>query len=343
MGNGGMNVGVRVRRRGFISAYVELQRRRHLDKLGVALVSRIVREQLKDFPGLRERDPEDVVHDFFVARITALTAMLLAQATNDDSYAKLTRRTAKNWIIDQARATGTGPLRRSIEKVLNQAPEFEQVPAGLEGAGRWRIGNNVGPPWAGDPDELLAVAWAVPNVRVPRWTKGTRRPPVADRSAMVAILYAVLQQAGGSVEIAQLVHVFARRFAAALDPKEVSLPDHENEEDADDDGTVGTEVASEEPDPGELVIAEFVAADVRAAAAEIVGRLSDQERGIVRILDDNAAVMQHLNRGRSQSALFVQQLKSKIRELAGTGDDRTDIVAAVIAQCADPADGQITR
>jgi hypothetical protein len=321
-----------------ISAYAELQQLGRMDRRGVALISRIVREESKRFTALEELDLEDLTHDFFVAKITALTAMLLAQATSDESFGKLVRRTVRNWMIDRARTTGTGPLRRSIEKILAETPQFECVPAGQEGAGRWRLAHTHGPPWGGDPDSLVAVAWAVPDVRVPIWSQGTRRAPIADRPSIVSILEAILQAAAGSLETAQLVHVFARRFAAAMDPIEVPLPEHQDD---DDEDGAGTDVPSEAPGPEDLVIAESMAAEAAAAANEIVERLSDDERAIVSIIDDPAAVMQRLGRARSQSAEFTRRLKAKIRELAGTGEDRDEIVRAVIAICGGSQNGQI--
>lgn len=319
-----------------ISAYEELHQQGHLHRRGVALVSRIVREESKRFSALEHLDHEDLTHDFFVARIAALTAMLLAQATSDDSFGKLVRRTVRNWMIDQARATGTGPLRRSIEKILSETALFECVTDGQEGAGRWRIAHTAGQPWGGDPDSLVAVAWAVPDVRVPAWKKGTRRAPVADRHSLVAMLEAVLQAAAGSLETAQLVHVFAQRFAAALDPIEVPLSEQQHED--DEHGSV--DVRSETPGPEELVIAESVAAETAEAAAQIVERLSDDERTILCIIDDPAAVMRQLGLARSQSAEFTRRLKAKIRELVGTSVDRDEIVLAAIALCSGPQNGQ---
>jgi hypothetical protein len=154
----------------------------------------------------------------------------------------------------------------------------------------------------------------------------------------VSILEAILQAAAGSLETAQLVHVFARRFAAAMDPIEVPLPEHQDD---DDEDGAGTDVPSEAPGPEDLVIAESMAAEAAAAANEIVERLSDDERAIVSIIDDPAAVMQRLGRARSQSAEFTRRLKAKIRELAGTGEDRDEIVRAVIAICGGSQNGQI--
>ncbi|MFH5211492.1 hypothetical protein [Antrihabitans spumae] len=290
---------------------------------------------MRRFHALAGREADDVVQEFFVDRIQALTAMLLAQATSDDSFGRLVRRSVQNWLIDQARKTGTGPLRRAIEKVLDESLEFDRVPLGHAGAGRWRLAGTNGEPWGGDTGRLIAVAWGVPNVRVPKWSSSSRRPPVADRATLVAIAHAILREAGGSLETAQLVHVFSQRFAASLDPIVISL-DEGSDEDLDKDAP-SADLPAEGTGPEEFVIAESVALDVAVAAAEIAGRLSDIERAIIPVLDNSAAVRERLGLGRSQSAQFASTLKSKIRALAGTREDRDEIVREVIAVCGGPA------
>jgi hypothetical protein len=319
-----------------IAAYEELREQGFLGSHGVALVSTVVREELGRFPVLAEQDSDDVVQEFFVDRIQVLTVMLLAQATNNDSFGRLVRRTARNWLIDQARKTGAGALRRTIEKMLGESADFDEVPAGHAGAGRWRLVGTSGEPWGGDTGRLIAAAWAVPNVRVPKWSSKSRRPPIADRQSLVAIARAILHEAGGSLETAQIVHVFALRFAAALDPLEVSL-DADSNEDADIPTPRG-EPPSQELGPEDLVIAEDVALDVAVAAAEIVGRLSGAERALIPVLDDSSKVRERLGLGRSQSAHFASTLKAKIRSLAGTAQNRDEIVREVIALCGGPAD-----
>lgn len=266
---------------------------------------------------------EDVVQDFLVDRIKPLTALLLTQATGDDSLARLLRASIKNWLIDRARATGTGPMRRTIEKVLSTAPDFERVADGEAGAGRWRMTGSEAEPWAGNVDDLTAAAWSVRDVRVPKWSSPTRRAPLADRESLIAIIRAVLARAAGSVETAHLVAVFANRFAAALDPLVASIDDDDNPID----------VESVAFDPEETLIAAEVTLDVATAAAEIAGRLTNTEREIVPILHDGAAIRRKLGEGRTQCAAYAARLKAKICELAGTGGDAEEIVREVVALC----------
>jgi hypothetical protein len=65
--------------------------------------------------------------------------------------------------------------------------------------------------------DLVTVAYAVPGVQRVRWPSGSRRSPIAERKSLVAIAEAVLDAAGGSLAVSQLVAVFAQRFPAAVD------------------------------------------------------------------------------------------------------------------------------
>ncbi|WP_404650468.1 hypothetical protein [Rhodococcus sp. 27YEA6] len=143
---------------------------------------------------------------------------------------------------------------------------------------------------------------------------------------MTAIARAVLATAEGSLEIAQLVNVFARRFAAALDPVEMSLGKMES-----------SEVPSCETTPEDLVVAVDSEIDAASAAAEIFTRLTETERAVLRVLLDSSAVQERLGLGRSQSAQFATRLKAKIRDLAGTGPEAEQVTLEVIWLCGGPA------
>ncbi|MBM4569057.1 hypothetical protein GS489_00700 [Rhodococcus hoagii] len=299
----------------------------YLGSAGLNLVLNLMKGELHRFPALKHAstDIDDFVQDFLVDRVKPLTAKLVAEATDDDSVGRLLRKSIRNWLIDRARATGTGALRRSIEKVLSDEAAFEKV-AGGPGAGWWRLTGSQAAPWGGDPSVLVGAAWKVPDVRAPKWSSTSRRPPVADRPSLVAILEAVFRTAGGSLEIAQLVNVLARRFAAALDPVMTSASEH------DDLASTPTS----DPTPEDLLISDESDADAASAAAEIVGRLSDIERAIVPLLDDSGAVRSHLGLGRSQSAQFAARLKAKIMQLAGTGPESEHVAREVIGLCGGP-------
>jgi hypothetical protein len=195
------------------------------------LIFQFVREEAHRFPVLAPRsgwqkvDLEDLCGEFLADRIQQVTVMLLAQAGDEASMGRLLRKSIRYWLIDQARKTAVGGLRRSLENVLAAEDAFEQVPAEDAGGGRWRLTSTSVLPWAGSTEDLVDVARAVPNVKIPKWSSTTRRGPVADRRSIVAVAAAVLDAAGGSLEVAQLVAVFVARFPVVLDPAVSSLPD----------------------------------------------------------------------------------------------------------------------
>ena len=303
---------------------------RELGCVGVkclGLIQKLIREEVRRFPALaptvgwRAADLEDVVGEFLADRLEKVTATLMAQAVDDASMGRLLRRSIRHWLIDQARKTGVGALRRTLERVLQEDDQFEKVPAGEVGAGRWRLTGVSAPPWSGAIDDLVGAARAVPNVKIPKWSSSARRPPVADRASITATLRAVLAAAIGSLEVGQMVEVFVQRFPAVLDP--VVAPISELS-----DSARGAGLTPEE----EIIAAEDdLAAGV--TAAEIVGMLSPDERRIVPHLDDPAAVQALLGCGRSQAYHHTKRLKEKLAQLVGDGDEVRSVGLEVIRLC----------
>jgi hypothetical protein len=159
-------------------------------------------------------------------------------------------------------------------------------------------------------------------VRIPPWSSGGRRPPVADRASIVAVAHAVLEAAAGSMEVAQIVAVFLVRFPAVVDPPVVLMQDHHD-----------VVVRAEELTPEEHVIAaeDELAAGVRAA--EVAGMLSAAERQLVPHLADIPAIQQVLGCGRSQAYHHAKRLKDKLAQLVGEGEDVRAVGLEVIRLC----------
>ncbi|MFE4828112.1 hypothetical protein [Streptomyces sp. NPDC056672] len=279
------------------------------------MVHKLLKEETRRFPALthgtgwQPADWEDLFGDFLEERAKAVTANLLSLATDDASMGRLLRRSIRNWLIDRARETGPGALRRRLEEVLSAEPEFEQVPEGQPGAKRWRLQGSGWAPWSGDSGKLVEAAQAVSAVRIPKWSSTTRRAPIADRASIVAVASAVLSTAGSSLETAQLVEVFTVRFPIVLDPVIVST--EEGSEGAYRDVALTPEEA--------MVAAE---ADLEAAvtAEEIVGMLSPEERRLVPIADQQLKVRELLRCGRSQASLKVKRLRERLSQLIGDHD-----------------------
>ncbi|WP_326759126.1 hypothetical protein OHB35_15215 [Streptomyces phaeochromogenes] len=312
-----------------ISTFDELHELGHFGPVCLSLIYKLVWEEARRLPvlapaaGWQKADLEDLLGDFLADRIEPVTANLLALAKDDDSVGKLLRTSIRHWLIDRSRKTAVVSVGRSLEKVLSDSASFEMVLPGSEGAGRWRLANTTVQPWSGPLTPLVEAAYAVPNIKIPRWNSETRRAPIADRASIEAVIHAVLTAAAGSMEVAQLVEVFTNRFPVVLDPVVVSLPP--------DAGSVIAVDAH--PSPEELVL-ECVDDTEDASRAEgIVSVLSPQERRTVPYLNSAGGIQTLLGCGRSQAYHHAARLREKLRQLVGDGDDVRSVGSEVIRLC----------
>ncbi|GLY71087.1 hypothetical protein Atai01_77060 [Amycolatopsis taiwanensis] len=277
--------------------------------------------------GWQQADLEDLVGKFLTERLEKVTANFLALASDDASMGRLLRKSIRYWLVDQARQTAVGAVRRAVEKVLADEQDFERVPSGEPGTGRWRLAGTAVGPWSGVIDDLVVAARVVPNVKIPKWSSTTRRPPMANRASIAAVIRAVLTAAEGSLEIAQLIEVFVARFPVVLDPATVPRLDA-TEFDAPDRAALT---------PEEQVIAVEEEINAAASAVSVVAMLSPQEREIVRHFGDIPAIQALLNCGRTQAYHQVKRLREKLAQLVGDSDDVRAVGLEVIRLCGGPA------
>ena len=267
----------------------EVQALGHLGEACVKLLFALMREETRRFtvlcpPGGWDRDAvEDLASEFFVEKVEKLTADLVTIGVTPQIVGKLMRRWIRNFLIDRARDTPLGRIRRKLEEdMLGRDPEFLRVPAGEEGAGRWYLAGQPSYPYGGDFAPLIDAAYAVPGVKAVRWS-GPRRPPLTSDASLRAIVAAVLTAAGGSLEVAQLVHVVAQRFPAAAEPEDVTI----------DDDTFDrvTRMGSDDP---------ALAVETGESISAVLDQLSPSQRALMPYLErDVNTVMELLNVGRS--------------------------------------------
>ncbi|MFD8814005.1 hypothetical protein ACFV23_21535 [Streptomyces sp. NPDC059627] len=283
------------------------------------MIYKLIREEVRRLPvltpaaGWQEADLEDLLGDFLVERIEPVTANLLAQAKNDNSVGKLLRTSIRHWLVDRSRKTAVVSLGRSLEKVLSDSEAFEPVPPGTEGAGRWRLASTTVQPWSGPVTQLVEAAYAVPNIKIPKWNSETRRAPVADRASIEAVIHAVLTVAAGSMELAQMVEVFTGRFPVVFDPVVVLLPT--------DAGSGIT--ADAQSSPEEIALALVDDSEAASTAEGIVSMLSPQERRMVPYLDSPGEIQTLLGCGRSQAYHHAARLREKLSQLVGDDEVRS--------------------
>ena len=303
----------------------EVQTLGRLDEACVKLLCALMAEETRRFavlrpPGGWARDEvESLVSEFFIKKGQRLTADLVTIGVTPEVVGKVMRRWIRNFLIDRARDTPLGRIRRKLEEdMLGQYPEFLQVPPGEEGAGRWYLAGQPSYPYGGDFTPLIEAAYAVPGVKAVSWS-GPRRPPLTSDASLRAIVAAVLTAAGGSLEVAQLVHVVAQRFPAAAEPEDVTI----------DDDTFDRVTRMESDDPG-------FAFETGESISAVLDQLSPSQRALVPYLDrDINAVMEVLNVGRSRAYEAVRHLKGVLDRLLPDDETRAVVYTAVVERCSE--------
>ena len=303
----------------------EVQALGQLDEAGVKLLCALMAEETRRFvvlrpPGGWARDEvESLVSEFFIRKGQSLTADLVTIGVTPEVVGKVTRRWIRNFLIDRARRTPLGRIRRKLEEdMLGQYPDFLQVPPGEEGAGRWYLAGQPSYPYGGDFTPLIEAAYAVPGVKAISWS-GPRRPPLTSDASLRAIVAAVLTAAGGSLEVAQLVHVVAQRFPAAAEPEDVTI----------DDDTFDRVTRMYRDDPA-------LTFETRESISAVLDQLSPSQRALVPYLDrDVNTVMQVLNVGRSRAYEAVRHLKGVLDRLLPDDQTRAVVYAAVVERCSE--------
>ena len=320
-----------------MSPYAELQAHGQFGAAGYKLLFELARQELRRFPGLR-LDPAnadavwDIAGDFLVERGQGVTAALLAEATDDEIFSKILRKSVRNWLIDQVRKTDRGALRRRLERLIGEDDRFEVVPDGQAGAGWWRLAGTEAEPTSPPLEDLRAAAWGVRGIRIPAWSSEDRRAPAADGESLGRIMGVVLARANGSLQPATVVAVFADRLPNALDPAEEPLADADAAQLA-----VGDAVG----DPAEAVIANEAASRAKRTAQSFFLVMSADERRLLPHLDGTITEQQEaIERGRSQTYQHVKALKERLRALLGEeGDeDRILVMCELRRLCETPAD-----
>ena len=260
-----------------------------------------------------------LVSEFFIEKGQSLTADLVMIGVTPEVVGKVTRRWIRNFLIDRARGTPLGRIRRKLEEdMFGQYPEFLQVPPGEEGAGRWYLAGQPSYPYGGDFTPLIEAAYAVPGVKAVRWS-GPRRPPLTSDASLRAIVAAVLTAAGGSLEVAQLVHVVAQRFPAAAEPEDVTI----------DDDTFDQATRMHRDDPA-------LAFETEESISAVLDQLSPSQRALVPYLNrDINAVMEVLNVGRSRAYEAIRHLKGLLERLLPDDETRAVVFAAVVERCSE--------
>ena len=248
----------------------------------------------------------EVAHDFMTADgAEGRLRRLVATATDEDSFSRLVERAVHNHFKMEARKTDRGAALRAIERHMQSDDGI--VAAGDGPTRTWALRDHADQlPYSGNPDDLVAAAYRVADVRPAAWSKTSRRRrPLAETESLKRVLHAILAAAAAPVERGLLLKVVLERFptaaaAPAAVADEASLPASAP---VDDAGIVAREAWADMTDNERLVV-PFLNETTREVAqrtglsrstahracTSVKGLLKDHLSGV----DDRSRVMNEL-------------------------------------------------
>lgn len=273
-------------------------------------LQRIFREEFRRFPVLGHEDTsDDLATEFLTDRIDAYV-MALGATHNDDAAGALTRSWARHWLIDRVRDTPYGALRNRLEKRLERCDLFARSTV----RHFWCLAGGPDEDLLATPEELRRIA-ARTAVRVHVSKLGNIT--IGSGGELEGLLQRLLQ-AAGRLHIGDITDVCADRFPGVLETGDAHLRGI-----AVDDTDLDTwfEAPSrDEPDEG----------DVEARARQLIEAFSPTQIATLLRLDDVRDVADALGVGRSSAYNAINDVRSRLLELAGDPGDVRAVLTTVI-------------
>ncbi|MFD0257497.1 hypothetical protein [Kitasatospora indigofera] len=308
------------------SAFEELSQTGQLGPVSFDLLRRLV-HQVRRASGFPPPDgyaqwSDDAAYDVITALLTRegegrkFVTGCFTLAADDASLERLFLATIKNFLIDQAKKTPRGKLRRRIARLMSEDSAYRK---GAGSPPRWALAEHAADAvWQGDLDDLVAQAARVTGVGITRWNHSGPTPGQTVH-ALKSVLLCVLQYAQGAVREEDLAKVLEARFELLAPARFAAL--------YADEGTVSELVeqhAAAAPDP--------VGGD--GMAEDIWQRLSPNERLLLPYLDEDAHhAAQLLEIRQGHAAAVLSNLKTKLRKALSTEGDRQAVMAALLRRC----------
>lgn len=308
-------------------AYDELARSGRLGDASLELLRRVGCQvtRTQGFPppeghsGWTDDAVDDLLQEMFSRKGERFVLNCFLRAVDDASLAKMFYTSIRHFLIDLAKETDRGKLRRRI--ALRLAGDAKYLP--VKGTSpRWTLASHpASAVWQGDLDELVRVAWEVRGVWITAWNHSGPTPKKTEH-ALMTVLAAVLEAAGGAVREEDLAKVLEARFDQLATPQ-FTTPYTE-------DGSLIDPVADQAQgtDP---VAAETV-------AGEIWTQMSPQERQLLPYLEDSPVkVAALLGTGRHQARAIMEALREKLRlVLTGDREELHDVITALLRRAGAP-------
>lgn len=252
----------------------------------------------------------------FEAQPHLFTKALARGVADDGALEAFVLVSLKRHLIDEAKKTEVGKMRRRFGNVLGKDARFVFLKVPVDS---WALVEFAEHVWSDDLDVLRAAAARVHGVYILELnTAGPTPKRVADPLREVAA--AVLAEACGAVPAQDLARVVLERF----------FPNERPLEYLDEPGRHEEEFADEEPGPDFEVL-------IDSAAESVFASLSVQERALVPHLGATEAerVGALQDTSSRETEALVASLTEKIRRAVREGGDEEQMVLALLDLCRD--------
>jgi hypothetical protein len=312
-----------------MDAYTELTRTGAIGESGLALMQRLMGQvtRTSSFPPpdgygrWSDAAVDQKLADLFSWKGPALVLDCATKATSQASLERLLLAAIRNFMIDEAKGTSQGKLRRRLSGLLDKDARFIRVSApGWQG---WALADGPTGSWQGDIDELAAAASAVRGVVITRWNAAGPTPKPTVR-ALLMVVEAVLQAAGGAVRDQDITRVVELRFGLMETP--VTVPLYAYDDLATGERMPVFESAALEDPEGETLTA--------TTAEQILESLTSTERALLPHLDQPIEELcQIIGRDPIIAEAIAEGLKAKLRVALADDADYPVTLAALRQLC----------
>ncbi|MDQ1295995.1 MAG: hypothetical protein QG608_3882 [Actinomycetota bacterium] len=314
---------IRREKAALVGAYAELEQTGVCGPKTLALLCRLGAQVVatSSFPPPDRRhhwDAEavdDLLTDMFDRSGRSFLMDCFFKATNDASLERLFLASIRNHLIDQAKMTNRGKLRRRLEGLLTKDARFVRADVGSSRG--WAVQGASGSPWQGDVGDLDRVAASVRGVAVWRWNESGPTPRTTV-NALLTVAHAILTAAGGTVRDEDLARTIERRFALLAPPVTTALS--------------GDDAWADPPAPAEDGPEALVMAESQAEA--LWASLSADERALVPHLGESPEQLAVcLETGPKAASAIAAALAEKLRAAVFDEDTVEDVIAFLLRWC----------
>lgn len=256
---------------------------------------------------------DEFVIDLFETKGKNILLTLLEGATSKGHFERAVLLTVERHLIDQAKKTETGKLRRRLVTLLGQDSRFLHIKK--PPPERWALAGQPTELWQGDVQDLQQAADRVNGVVVNSWNEaGPTAAPV--RHALLTVSEAVINWAGRAVRAQDLAQLLRERFMLIAPLKAYSLD------------LVGTE---QEPEAPPLTGPEDVVL-VKDAVERVWSTLDEDERRVLPAMHEPArAWCKALGLRPKVAELLVDRVKEKVL-LAVPRDEHTEATITMLRE-----------